>query len=154
MPLVRPRQGESTILAELYKRRLIKDEWYYPDGKGGERMEIFSRWDAKCEPPAIVFPFTADRRVIALRQFRNGADDFVIELPGGPTEHGESVSAGIIRELREETGYEAGNVLATSKKTWIDPASLRIPFIPAVALGCVKVGEPRPEKTEILEVLP
>jgi ADP-ribose pyrophosphatase len=52
-----------------------------------------------------VVAVTRDDRVVLVRQFRYGIDEFSLEVPGGVMEAGEDpVSAGM-RELREETGY-------------------------------------------------
>ncbi len=52
-----------------------------------------------------VLALTPDGRLVLVRQFRYGIDDFSVEIPGGVIDLGEDpVSAGV-RELREETGY-------------------------------------------------
>lgn len=52
-----------------------------------------------------VIALTPDGRLVLVRQFRYGIDDFSVEIPGGVIDLGEDpVSAGV-RELREETGY-------------------------------------------------
>lgn len=152
MPLIRPRAGKTEVIAALFGRQLVKDEWFYPAEGGVEKKEIFSRWATTKRPPAIIFPFTVDREVVAIRQFRNGADDFVLELPGGPADALDSYIKTGGKELAEETGYKASEIIVLPTAVWIDPASIRTPFVPVLALGCVKVGEPKPEKTEILEV--
>ncbi len=54
-----------------------------------------------------VVALTTDHRLVLVRQFRFGINDFSIEIPGGVIDPGEKdpVAAGL-RELREETGYE------------------------------------------------
>lgn len=53
---------------------------------------------------------TPDDRLVLVRQFRFGSDDFSLELPGGVLEKGEDPVSGGVRELLEETGYGGGKV--------------------------------------------
>ena len=57
-----------------------------------------------------VVPVTDEGRVILIRQFRQGIQDWTVEIPGGVLESGEEPSAGALRELREETGYLAREI--------------------------------------------
>jgi 8-oxo-dGTP pyrophosphatase MutT (NUDIX family) len=62
-----------------------------------------------------VLALTPDRRLVLVRQFRHGIDDFSLELPGGGIEPGEDPVAAGARELREETGFagSGGRLLAS-----------------------------------------
>ncbi|HTX67301.1 MAG TPA: NUDIX hydrolase [Opitutaceae bacterium] len=52
-----------------------------------------------------VIALTSDHRLVLVRQFRFGIDDFSLEIPGGVMERGEDPVAAAQRELREETGH-------------------------------------------------
>jgi ADP-ribose pyrophosphatase len=52
-----------------------------------------------------VVALTSDHRVVLVRQFRYGIDDFSIEIPGGVMEPAEDPVAAGLRELQEETGF-------------------------------------------------
>ncbi|HEY4248342.1 MAG TPA: NUDIX hydrolase [Lacunisphaera sp.] len=52
-----------------------------------------------------VIALTSERRMILVKQFRYGINDFSMEIPGGVVEQGEDFLAAGVRELREETGY-------------------------------------------------
>lgn len=52
-----------------------------------------------------VLALTPDGRLVLVRQFRYGIDDFSVEIPGGVIDLGEDPVAAGVRELREETGY-------------------------------------------------
>ena len=56
-----------------------------------------------------VVALTPDHRLLLVRQFRFGIDDFSLEIPGGVMERGEDPLAAAQRELREETGYTGRN---------------------------------------------
>lgn len=52
-----------------------------------------------------VVALTPDGRLVLVRQFRFGIDDFSLEVPGGVIEPGEDPVAAGVRELAEETGF-------------------------------------------------
>lgn len=52
-----------------------------------------------------VLALTPDHRLVLVRQFRFGIDEFSLEIPGGVMETGEDPVAAGLRELREETGF-------------------------------------------------
>jgi 8-oxo-dGTP pyrophosphatase MutT (NUDIX family) len=52
-----------------------------------------------------VVALTPDARLVLVRQFRYGINEFSLEIPGGVMEAGEDPVTAGLRELREETGY-------------------------------------------------
>ena len=52
-----------------------------------------------------VIALTPDGRLVLVRQFRYGLNDFSVEIPGGVIDQGEDPVAAAVRELQEETGY-------------------------------------------------
>lgn len=56
-----------------------------------------------------VVPVTTEGRIVLVRQFRYGTNDFSLEVPGGVIESGEDPVVAGVRELTEETGYAGGH---------------------------------------------
>ncbi len=58
-----------------------------------------------------VIPLTSDQEVILVRQYRHGIQDITLEIPGGLIETGDSPMEAAERELCEETGYKAKEII-------------------------------------------
>jgi 8-oxo-dGTP pyrophosphatase MutT (NUDIX family) len=58
-----------------------------------------------------IIPVTADGRVVMIEQFRHGIGETILEIPGGMIDGGETPGEAAARELLEETGYAAGELL-------------------------------------------
>jgi ADP-ribose pyrophosphatase len=54
-----------------------------------------------------VIPLTPEGDVILVRQYRHGIQGFSLEIPGGIIEAEDSPEKAAVRELHEETGYRA-----------------------------------------------
>jgi ADP-ribose pyrophosphatase len=59
------------------------------------------------DPPdwVNVIALTPDHRIVLVKQFRYGINEFSLEIPGGVMEAKEEPVIAGVRELREETGY-------------------------------------------------
>jgi 8-oxo-dGTP pyrophosphatase MutT (NUDIX family) len=62
---------------------------------------------AKAPEWVNVIALTPERQVVLVRQFRFGTASMTLEIPGGLVDAGETPLQSGVRELREETGYEA-----------------------------------------------
>ncbi len=144
--------GQDEVILKHFSRLIVKRHFQYPHG-----IEDWVLWGAASRrAPAIIFPLTKDGKVVALRQFRHAPTPprFIIELPGGNPISMEKSEEVAKQELIEETGFTAEKFqVIGSPETWFDPASCFTPFVPTLATGCEKVGEPKPDKTEIFETV-
>jgi ADP-ribose pyrophosphatase len=70
-----------------------------------------TKWDLVLHNGATaIVPITEDNEVILVRQYRNASNTEVLEIPAGKLEKNEDPYKCAIRELEEETGYQAGHV--------------------------------------------
>ena len=58
-----------------------------------------------------IIPLTARDEVVMIEQYRHGTNEVTLEIPGGMIDVGESAHQSAARELLEETGYRAHEVL-------------------------------------------
>jgi 8-oxo-dGTP pyrophosphatase MutT (NUDIX family) len=64
---------------------------------------------------AIVFPLTSAGEVIMVRQYKHGAQEILLEFPGGVfNSDREPAEQAAMRELQEETGYTSTHITRLS----------------------------------------
>ena len=118
-----------------------------PDGE--TRPEIYTIGVAdSCSVVAV----TEDEQLVLVRQLRFGTRELSLELPGGMLAQGEDPARGVLRELREETGYEA---LAAEPLIALhtNPSLQRNRHFAFVASGARLVGAPIFDEHEDCEVV-
>ncbi len=98
-----------------------------------------------------VIPLTGDGQVVLIQQWRHGSSDYSLEIPGGIIDPGESPAEAGARELREETGYRAGEMVHLG---WVNPnpALFGNRCHTFVAQNCLPDGPLRLEDTEEIQV--
>jgi 8-oxo-dGTP pyrophosphatase MutT (NUDIX family) len=86
-------------------------------------------------------------------QYRHGAGEVFLEIPGGSTDPGdnEPLTAGR-RELLEETGFESPKWIACGYH-FPNPALQSNKMYTFLALDCVRVAEPTPDPFEDIRVI-
>lgn len=150
-PLVTPLIKDERVIEEnKYGKKVMYRDFEYPDGT----VHDFLIWgDVREINPSMAFALTEKNEVIAIRQFRPAANEIVIEIPGGCTNGGEDPTVVARRELLEETGYEASDVIPLMTRMWPEPASCFTSFGLFLALGCRKVAETKHDEVELMEVI-
>ncbi len=139
------KDGEPEIIAKHFSRVLFK-QWFI-NPYTNERVDFSQFGTLKNQWPTITMAVTDKLEVIAIRQFRHGANEITLEIPGGnpdPKFEDNSPSGVGRRELGEETGYTPREVIQLAPQAFFDPSSYTVGYYPCVALGCY----PTPEKKE------
>lgn len=94
---------------------------------------------------------TTDERVVLIRQYRVGAGEVCLEIPGGMVDAGETPAEAAARELIEETGYTSAR-WAQIGRVSPNPAIQTNHLYTFLALDAVQTSAPRPEGSEVIEV--
>ena len=67
-------------------------------------------YSIKPQDYVTVLAQTGEKKIIVLKQYRPAIEDYTFEFPSGHLEDGETPLQGVLRELKEETGGDAGEV--------------------------------------------
>lgn len=141
--------GKSEVLAKGFGKELRRVMFTNPTTQSEEEFYLFGQRDW-----SIVLPITEDGMVLAVRQYKQGCNKIVVELPAGTTnfkdEDPETVAA---RELLEETGYQAEKMIFLGPPQWMASRNSWTRFFPFVAFGCKKVKEAKMDSSEEIETL-
>lgn len=109
------------------------DIWYLPNGFVG------------------VFALTSDMRVITATSYRPGPEKILQELPLGIVDNGEKPIQSAKRELTEETGYSAGEIITiVENSAWMPYADGYANFY--LALNCMLTQKQKLEPAEDITV--
>lgn len=123
----------------------------YQDAEGARRQ-----WEAvervNCEGVVAVVPVTDEGEMILIRQFRPPVNNYVVEFPAGLNDRGETPEEAASRELLEETGYEAGEMIFLAKGPLSSGLSGEV-LSAFLAKGLKFKGLGRHDETEDLEVI-
>jgi ADP-ribose pyrophosphatase len=100
-----------------------------------------------------VLPVTKAGEVIMVRQFRHGIQAITLEIPGGLVDPGLSPEEAARKELLEETGYGAGELIPLG---WVhpQPAVFSNRCLAFLAPAVTRERTASPEETEDIEILP
>ncbi|MEW6162445.1 MAG: NUDIX hydrolase [Nitrospirota bacterium] len=123
----------------------------YIDSSGTVReWESFER--VNCKGIVAIVPATDDKEVLLIRQFRPPVNSYVIEFPAGLGEKEDMLEEAARRELLEETGYSARDMIYLAEGPLSSGASGEI-LTAFLAKGLEFKGLGKRDETEDIEVL-
>lgn len=138
----------------VYTGRIISldvDTVRFPDGSAGE-LEMIRHSGASAVVPFLSDPRGEDPQVLLIRQYRYAADGYLYEIPAGRLDKGEQPRDCAVRELKEETGCTAEQMVhLTSIYTTPGFTDEKIHIFMATGLVA---GETKHESDEFLELEP
>ena len=104
---------QQTASEEIFDGKILhlfRDDIRLPNGKPAER-EVIRHVGAVC-----VIPVTEDGYAVMERQYRYPVDEVILEIPAGKLDSKEEDhEAAARRELEEETGYHAREMIPLGK---------------------------------------
>jgi ADP-ribose pyrophosphatase len=87
-----------------------------------------------------VIPLTREDKVVLIHQYRHGAEEITLEIPGGMVDAGETPQEAAVRELAEESGYIPREIVFLGR-TRPNPAIQNNWMHHFLALDCEKTSE-------------
>ncbi|UCF84885.1 MAG: NUDIX hydrolase [Desulfobacteraceae bacterium] len=99
-----------------------------------------------------VIPLTSEDNVVMVRQYRHGIQDVTLEIPGGLVEDHDSPEEAAGKELCEETGYRASEMILLGR-VYPNPAIQNNVCYTFFAKDVFLAGDQNLDEKEDIEVL-
>ena len=117
-----------------------------PNG-GTAQREVVEHGDS-----VVMVPIDQQGQVLLVRQYRKSPERSLLEAPAGGLEEGETPEDGVLRELQEEVGFTAGNLLRMGG-FWIAPGFCT-EYMHAYIATDLRRSALAPDEDENIEVAP
>ncbi|MCL4387663.1 NUDIX hydrolase [Candidatus Marsarchaeota archaeon] len=127
----------------VYKNKIIRLETFKDRKENKERCRIVEK------DVVVILAFLDDERIIIERHYRAPIRKWVLELPAGHVEKGETPIEAARKELYEETGYKAKS-MKLLYKAYVSPGLLTTISYTYLARGLTK--HEKTDKEEMLDV--
>jgi ADP-ribose pyrophosphatase len=144
----------SASSRRVYTGRVISldvDTVEFPNGTVGE-LEMIRHPGASAVVPFLDSLESGDPRVLLIRQYRYASGGYLYEIPAGRLDPDETPSDCAVRELREETGYSAAEVMPLT--SFYTTPGFTDELIHIFAATGLESGDASLESDEILELHP
>lgn len=92
----------------VLNERWIKVEKQIVKVPNGDKKEWFI---TKGEDAVIIIPITKDKKILVQENYKHGSGKIVLEFPAGMVDKDEKIKDAAERELLEETGYKARELI-------------------------------------------
>lgn len=100
-----------------------------------------------------IVPVTKDNKIVMVKQFRHGIEDFTLEIPGGLIEKDEDPKDAGKRECLEETGWASDKDAVYIGKTHPNPAFMNNLCYSYLWTDCYEKTEQQLDGNEDIEVI-
>lgn len=148
LPMEPVRQDSHQNATVVFRGRLFTVERLGTEVNGHSVVR-----DVVCHPGAVVIvPILNDGRIVCIRNYRIAVGQWLLELPAGTREDGESPEATAARELAEETGYVCGRIRGLG--TFYTTPGIADECMYVYAAESLTATEQRLEPGEQIEVVP
>ena len=141
------------IYERLSSRYLWQSRWYNvrQDELRASNGDEFT-YTVIEKPDAVwIVPVTTAGELVLIKQYRYAIDGWCLEIPAGNIEPGVDAAAMAARELREEIGGTAAQIIPVTEFYTMNGIGTELGRV-YVALGTT-IGTPQREATELIECL-
>ena len=139
---------ETTTSEQIYQGTVIGlrvDTVVLPSGRMSKREIVEHRGSV------TVVPVDDLGNVVLVRQYRKAIDKWLLEVPAGGLDDGETPINAAARELQEETGYRAATLEHLC--TFYTTPGFCTEMMHAFLATCLVSGDARPEEDENIEIV-
>jgi 8-oxo-dGTP pyrophosphatase MutT (NUDIX family) len=138
---------------EILKRRLLLENPWLPVEVQTVRLpngEVTEWFVTLGQDVVIVVPVDSEGRIVLQRGYKHGSSKVITEFCAGMIDEGETPSEAARRELLEETGYTAQQLIKLGK-AFPNPTGSKKYYHFFLALNAEKTETPAPEPSEQIE---
>lgn len=134
----------SEMISDVEYCRVEKQRVVLPD-------KTETDWYIKhSEPAVVIIPVLKTGEILLQRTYKHGCGKIVVEFPAGLVDNNEEPEFTAERELREETGYVAEELIPIGK-CHADATGSKMTYYFFLAEGCEKITKPMLDDSEQIE---